>query len=152
MLTIGRPIEQRNTAKGKPDAILHYAKPLNNRQARLLAALPNFDSRVVLNKKDVNMRDLAALTAETGDEYALFTRKNKRLVIRGDAARTNVTVEDAQRLAAEGYKWSGHTHPGEGVNVLLASDGDMEVLRQFHQSFSAIWDWHGNFNIFDRGD
>ena len=79
---IENPIEQHNTGKGVPGAILHYGSSLNTRQAQLLALLPKYDSRALLRKSDVNMKDLAALTAVTGNEFAMFTsllRKSARL-------------------------------------------------------------------------
>ena len=81
---IDSPIEQRNTGKGNPNAIIHAERPLSNRQQRLLDILSEYDSNVVIPKKEVNMRDLSALTAYTGDEFAMFTKKNERLVIRGN--------------------------------------------------------------------
>ena len=82
--TIGSPIEQRGSDGGNPNAILHCGSPLNRRQRVLLAMLPEYDSRAVVRKDRVSMKDLSALTAATGDEFALFTRGPKRLVIRGD--------------------------------------------------------------------
>lgn len=38
------PIEQRNTGKGNPNAVLIFDIDLNNRQTDLLNALPNFNS------------------------------------------------------------------------------------------------------------
>ena len=37
---IDSPIEQRNTAKGSPNAVLQMGRPLNNRQKKLLDMLP----------------------------------------------------------------------------------------------------------------
>lgn len=149
-VTIENPIEQRNTGKGNPNAILHFSRPLNQRQEKLLKALPAFDSRTVVNKKDVCMKDLSALTAVTGVEYAMFTRKSKRLIIRGNEVMTNVDVETAIRLAEQGYRWSGHTHPGNGKNVLLPSDGDKLILRQFSQEYSCIWNQRGQYATFEK--
>jgi hypothetical protein len=122
---IHSPIERGNTGKGNPNAILHFDRPLNNRQQSLLNALPAYDSQVSIRKKDVSMVDLSALTAHTGDEYAMFTKGSKRLVIRGNAEQVNIDVARARRLNTEGYKWSGHTHPGIDVNVLNPSDGGL---------------------------
>lgn len=71
---IRSPIEQRSTAKGNPNAILIWGQPLNNRQMRILERLPEYDARMTVRKRNVSMRDLAALTAETGCEYAMFTK------------------------------------------------------------------------------
>ena len=89
MTRIETPLEQRNSGKGNPNAILHFDRPLDRRQTALLDALPGYDSRTTVKKRDVNMRDLAALTAHTGDEYAMFTRKGERMIVRGNQQMTN---------------------------------------------------------------
>ena len=147
---IRSPIEQRNTGKGNPGAVLHLGRPLNNRQQRLLDGLPEYDSRITVRKRDVSMRDLASLTAETGVEYAMFTRKNERLVIRGSEYMTNITQEAAQQMAKEGWRWSGHTHPGSDDLCLLPSDGDKVILEAFGQDASMIINSRGQWTIFER--
>lgn len=96
------------------------------------------------------MKDLAALTAETGCEYAMFTRKGQRLVIRGDAVRVNINQYDALRLSRDGYRWSGHTHPGIDEVVLMPSEGDKLVLSQFRQEFSMICNSKGRYYVFGK--
>lgn len=149
-IMINTPIEQRNTGRGNPNAVWSYGVPLNNRQQRLLEALPQYDSRVIVSKDQVNMTDLAALTSETGVEYAMFTKGGDRLIIRGDTKSVNVDTETAQKLAEEGYKWSGHTHPGLDNLVLQASEGDYLILKQFKQKVSVIYNSKGDFRTFDN--
>ena len=149
--TIRQPIEQRNTGKGSPNAMLHFERPLNNRQMRLLEQLPAFDSRATVRKKDVNMRDLAALTAQTGVEYALFTRRGERLVIRGSASMTKIDEQTAREMAAAGWRWSGHTHPGTDPFCLYSSEGDQLVLEAFGQATSVIYNSLGQWLIFENG-
>lgn len=144
------PIEQRNTGKGNPAAMLHFDRPLNNRQQRLLDALPKYDSRVVVNKKNANLRDLAALTAHTGVEYAMFTRKAERLIIRGNSTQTNISIDDAKEMASAGWRWSGHTHPGIDVFCLVESDGDLAVLAAFGQNGSCILNSAGHWTVFRK--
>ena len=145
---IKSPIEQRNSGKGNPNAILHFDRPLNRRQTAILDALPEFDSRTTVKKRDVNMRDLAALTAQTGCEYAMFTRKGERLIVRGNSYMTNIDAETARKMAEDGWRWSGHTHPGTDINVRIASPGDVEILKAFGQEYSLICDAAGKFEIF----
>lgn len=149
-IMINNPIEQRNTGKGKANAVWSYGVPLNNRQQKLLDAMPQYDSRIIISKNHVNMTDLAALTAETGVEFAMFTKGGDRLIIRGDSYSVNVDVETAQKLAEEGYKWSGHTHPGLDTFVLQASEGDYLILKQFKQKVSVIYNAKGDFRTFDN--
>jgi hypothetical protein len=140
---ISSPIEQRNTANGKPNAILHYDVPLNNRQQNLLDLIPEYDSQTVIKKSKVNMKDLSALTAKTGVEFAMFTKSNERLVVRGNEKSVNIDIEKAKKLAEQGYKWSGHTHPGVDSFVLLPSDGDKKILNAFNQERSQIYNSAG---------
>ncbi len=148
----GLTIMSRNSGRGNPGAMTHFGMELNTRQKNLLRQLPNYDSSAIINKGDVNLKDLAALTAKTGNEFAMFTRGSQRLVIRGNVRTVNINGDLAKELYHAGYKWSGHTHPGGGRNVLLASSGDRYILKQFNQNRSVILGEQGKFNIFEIGD
>ena len=148
--SIDTPIEQKHTGKGNPNAINTFGVELNNRQKLLLEQLPDVDSRVIVSKDSVNMADLSALTAETGHEFAMFTRKNERLVVRGNEKMVDIGIEEAEQLAKNGYKWSGHTHPGIDSNCLIASAGDMSILECFDQKTSVIYNSKGNFRTFEK--
>ena len=103
-----------------------------------------------MRKCDVSMKDLSALTARTGDEFAMFTKGGYRLIVRGNSIGVKIGIEEAAALAALGYRWSGHTHPGSGELSKMASRGDVEVLKAFGQSQSAIYDSVGRYEIFRR--
>lgn len=139
----------RKTSDGKPAAILHVGGNLNHRQQKLLEALAKTDDRVTVRKKDVSMKDLAALTAFTGDEFAMFTKGGERLIMRGDTTRVNLGVEDADRLAALGYRFSGHTHPTVDPLDLFSSKGDRAVLRAFGMRTSVIYNPAGQYRTFE---
>ncbi|MCI5604403.1 MAG: hypothetical protein MR413_01955, partial [Clostridia bacterium] len=147
---IDSPIEQRNTGKGNPNAIIHAERPLSNRQQRLLDILSEYDSNAVIPKKEVNMIDLSALTAYTGDEFAMFTKKSERLVIRGNKNSVNVDIEKAKELSRQGYKWSGHTHPGISADFATPSQGDKDILACFKQSTSVIYNSTGKYRTFEK--
>lgn len=147
---IDSPIQQRNTGKGNPNAIIQFGRPLNNRQYKLLEALPEYDSRVTIAKKSINMSDLAALTAETGDEFAMFTKKNKRLIIRGNSHSVKIDEVAAKELADKGYRWSGHTHPGNTYLSMEASDGDYAIWQCFKQESIVIYNSKGDYRVFMR--
>jgi len=148
---VGSPIEGRHTGKGNPNAILHVGRPLNRRQQALLDKLPCFDSRITVRKGDVSMNDLAALTAVTGDEFAMFTMGARRLVIRGDDWHVNINDKTAALMNAQGYRWSGHTHPKlyDGLEF-IASEEDVKVLKRFDQDESAIYNAKGQHHTFTK--
>ncbi len=141
-------ISSRNTSRGKPNAINHFGEDLNARQRNLLNQLPEYDSSTIVRKSSVNLNDLSALTAKTGDEFAMFTRGSQRMIIRGGPTKVNINSVRAQELASVGYRWSGHTHPGIGDWVKTPSAGDKLILNSFKQTQSAIYDSAGKFQLF----
>lgn len=144
---INAPIESRNRGAGNPSAVSYLGRPLNNQQQAILDNLPEYGSRHVVSKKSVSMKDLSALTAQTGDEFSMFTKGKQRLIVRGDSYRTPITVDEAKRLRAEGYKWSGHTHPGGDRSSLQPSEGDHLILAAFEQESSVIMNSVGQREI-----
>lgn len=147
---IETPMEQRNTGKGNPNAILTFGIDLNNRQKAILEQLPEFDSRIIIKKKSVNMADLSAFTANTGHEFALFTKGNERLIIRGNENMVDISIDDAKKLADLGYKWSGHTHPGIDFLCMQPSDGDYSILKCFKQNNAVVYNSKGDFRTFQK--
>lgn len=143
--TISSPIE----SPGNPSAILHFGEELSDRQKRILSSLSNTGDRVILKKSDVSMIDLSALTAETGVEYALFTKGNTRMVVRGDKSKVYIDAAEAGSLAKEGYRFSGHTHTTVDPNDLMASSGDYAILDAFGMKRSVIYNPAGQFQVFE---
>jgi len=141
-------------ASGNPREIVLAGGRLNARQQRLLSALGSSGTKTIVRKSEVGLKDLAALTAETGDEFAMFTTGGRRLVVRGDVQSVPIAVEDATQLASERWRWSAHTHPGLGKGVLRSSIGDRAVLGQFGaDAQSAILNSTGDRSLFDpNGD
>lgn len=143
-------IQSRNNALGNPSAILQFDVDLNNRQQKLLESLPEFGSKVIVKKNDVSMKDLSALTAKTGVEFAMFSKNGERLIMRGNTIRVPVNQIGAAELAEQGYRWAGHTHPGDSILCLKASPGDKLVLEKFDQEQSVIYNSKGQFEVFGK--
>ncbi|WP_221928398.1 LysM peptidoglycan-binding domain-containing protein [Pseudomonas kilonensis] len=136
-----------NTATGQPAAISRGFGTLNSRQASILEELPEFGSNTIAHKA-FGQRDLAALTAATGDEFAMFSTGGRRLIFRGDVGSVPISPEMASRLSDRGWRWSSHTHPGFEAGVLRSSPGDQAVLRATGRNQSAIFNSMGQRGIF----
>ena len=140
-------ISASNLSRGKAEAILNFkrlgaATPedlLSTRQRTMLKRLPDEGNRAVIARKDLNLANVASLTAATGVEFAMFTRGPQRLIVRGTPRTVPITVDDAKRLASDGWRWSVHTHPGVGRMVLDSSPGDRKVLAMFPHPLSVIY-------------
>ena len=131
-------INKRTPGHGRPVNVAIESAPLTDSQKNVLERLTKYDDRDTFEKREVSMQDLAAITAHTGVEFAMFTRKGERLIIRGDANTVNILPEDGAALAKQGYRWSGHTHPGNSRDICVPSPGDRNVLRAMGQKQSSI--------------
>ncbi|MFC4158796.1 hypothetical protein [Chitinimonas lacunae] len=136
-----------NPATGNPAAISRGMGTLNTRQAAVLEQLPDYGSQLITSK-NFGQRDLAALTASTGDEFAMFSTGGRRLLIRGDATSVPITPEMATDLASQGWRWSSHVHPGFDSSVLRSSIGDRAVLDAMGANQSAIFNSLGQRRLF----
>ena len=135
-----------------PIEVVFGAKILTKRQQGLLYMMPGYGTQVVVRKRDVSMLDLSALTAKTGDEFALFSRGGERLIVRGNNERVPINKQKAILLKNLGYRWSGHTHPGITDLCLISSDGDKYILALFEQNNSVIYNAAGRYRLIIEGD
>lgn len=146
-------IRSRNTSSiGKPSLIYNtsYGK-LSVTQQRILTKLQN--SMVCkFNKKSdnisIDMKDLSALTAYTGLEFSLFERNDCYVVAKGSETGLHLSADLSMKLIRGGFKWSGHTHPGDTQLCLIPSEADFETLRKFKQKSSRIYNSVGKMYIF----
>ncbi|MGX9720039.1 hypothetical protein [Stenotrophomonas acidaminiphila] len=146
MLTIAS-----NPATGNPAAIFRGFGALNSRQAAVLEQSPEFGSSTIAHKS-FGQRDLSALTAATGDEFAMFSTGGRRMIFRGDIGSVPINPEIASQLAGQGWRWSSHTHPG-GAGVQRSSIGDRAVLDAMGGQRSSIFNSVGQRSMFTpRGD
>ena len=139
-------------ALGNPEAIVKGIGSLNSRQLSVLEKLPDFGSQTIVHKPFRN-NDLAALTAQTGDEFAMFTTGGRRLITRGDSTSVPINTEKAAFLASKGWRFSSHTHPGTTQHVLRSSPDDRSVLLATGGKRSSIYNSSGDWRIFTpQGD
>lgn len=147
-----RKARQTVIATSSPAEIAWGTGKLSARQQALLDSLPKIRSQLKLHKSDISVTDLAALTAHTGDELALFTRGSQRLIIRGNSSGVVLSIEKLQFLREQGFRWSAHSHPSLSISgeSLIASGGDRAALEIFGQERSLILDSFGRRNVFDQ--
>lgn len=134
--------------RGDPETIYEGGGRLSKRQETLLAQLHAPGDLIVVRKRDVSLRDISALTAHEHVEFALFTRNGERMVVRGARSTVPITPGDASRLARQGWRWSGHSHPGITDAGISASDSDKVVLRAFGQERSVVVNSVGRYREF----
>lgn len=130
-------------------AIAIGAAELSPNQASILSQLPEYGSSVIIPTKSFSYMDLAALSAKTTDEFALFRSGSRVMIIRGNATSVPLSTADgsAQSLASQGWRWTAHTHPDYS---LASSPGDRNVLSVFRNMRSDIFLPNGDSRPFNK--
>jgi hypothetical protein len=142
----------RDGTIGNPAAIAHGLGELSTRQVKILDQLPKDGTITTIARDAISPSDIAALTAKTGDEFAIFTNGSKRMVLRGNEGRIRIEPELLDQLKSEGWRWTAHTQPGMTTGHSIASAGDQQVLKALGQNQSMILNSKGDINIFTQTD
>lgn len=121
---------------------------LRKKQKKALSKIPKPGDWSHYRNKEITTEDLAALTAYTGDEFALFSGKNGKIVIHGNSIKWNIPQDAWREISETKMIWESHSHPT--INFLRESAEDIETLRLFTwQKKSCIIDLKGNVKEFD---
>lgn len=121
---------------------------LRKKQKEVLKKVPKAGDWNYFRNKEVDIKDLAALTAATGDEFALFAGKNGKIVIHGNSMKWNIPEEAWNEIKNNQMIWIAHSHPT--ITKLRESPEDIETLKLFTwQKKSSIIDLQGNIKEFD---
>ena len=124
------------------DLRTHRAE-LKGRQAEILKLVPDRDGVATLRKKQVRVKDLAALTAHTGDEFALFTKGRRAIIYHGSPNGCTITGKTSDQIITERWEWVAHSHPT--TTQLYPSREDINALKRFTwQKDSSIIDLNGS--------
>lgn len=84
----------------------------------------------------VELKDIAYLSAKTGDEFALLRGKKEDILFHGDSLNCHFTGLIGEMLLEHKLKIVGHAHPGEEVPI--ASANDRRALRRIGQAKSTV--------------
>lgn len=119
------------------------AASLSESDQKILDALPKRYMWVQVRPEEASIYSLAALTAKTGDEFAMFAKGDTKIVIRGNTGGWTIPKDLSRKVFDEQLRWAGHSHPTT-VN-LAASDDDRKTLSLFTwQKKSTVIDLNGN--------
>lgn len=136
--------------------VFRNAAKLSEADARILETIAERFSWTEVPTEAADIYTLAALTARTGDEFAMFARGNVKIIMHGAGANGmpwTLPKDLARRVFDEQLRWTGHSHPT--TMDLRASKDDRKTLAVFKwQKKSTIVDLTGKTipfttNMFD---
>ena len=109
---------------------------LNKHREAILARVPDAGNWAFFSKGSISMKDIAFLTAKTGDEFAILAGKKEDILFHGVRNHCIFTDELSNLLIKGQYKIYGHSHPGERFPV--ASQDDRKTLKLIGQKKSRL--------------
>ena len=86
--------------------------------------------------ESIDIKDLAYLTAKTGDEFSLLRGKKEDILFHGTKGNCNFTGVLADLLKARNLTLVGHSYPGEPIPK--PSMEDREALKNIGQERSTV--------------
>jgi len=110
------------------DSLRSDKTKLIRRQKRLLERVQEPYKWIEVKAKNLHTRDLAALTAVTGDEFAIFSKGNRKILLRGYGSKWDIPKELENTLKEGKWEWTSHSHPV--ISMPVSSPEDRITLRR----------------------
>ena len=117
------------------DSVRRGKAGLDAHRQVMLMRVPESGQWASFERDSLELKDLAYLTAKTGDEFAILRGKKEDILFHGGRS-CNFTGLVYDNLLDHKLKLIGHSHPGEDDPV--ASSDDRAVLRLIEQKTSFI--------------
>lgn len=118
------------------EAVRNGEAGLNAHRQSLLERVPKQGDWARFTLNSLELKDLAYLTASTGDEFALLRGKKEDIMFHGDARNCCFEGNLVELLINNKLYLEGHSHPAEEIPI--ASDEDREALSIIGQKDSKI--------------
>lgn len=109
---------------------------LNKHRQSLLNRVPKPGNWANFTKGSITMKDIAFLTAKTGDEFAILVGKKEDILFHGNKYHCLFDGAISEMLMKGQFELYGHSHPMEMFPV--PSDDDIETLKKIGQKKSYL--------------
>ena len=118
------------------EAIRNKEAGLNKRRVSMLSRVPETGDWAAYKRNSIKNKDIAYLSAYTGDEFALLRGKNSDILFHGDAQHCNFGDELIELLLNKRVRLVAHTHPD--FEEIFPSTDDRDFLKRIEQKDSVI--------------
>jgi len=109
---------------------------LNNHRKAMLSRVSKANEWAYFPKGSISMKDIAFLTAKTGDEFAILIGRKKDILFHGIKNHCIFSEDLSEMLMKGQLKLYGHSHPGE--RFPMPSYDDRETLKLIGQKKSRL--------------
>lgn len=109
---------------------------LNRHRIMLLKRVPDTNNWARFKKDSISMKDIAFLTAKTGDEFAILSGKKEDILFHGSKYHCNFDGMLYEMLKKGQLEIYGHSRPAE--NIPIPSVDDRNTLKKIGQKQSRL--------------
>ena len=109
---------------------------LSKHREAILTRVPHQNAWAFFSKGSISMKDIAFLTARTGDEFAILTGKKEDILFHGSRYHCVFSDDLSDMLIKGQFRLYGHSHPGE--RFPMPSYNDRDTLRRIGQKKSRL--------------
>lgn len=123
---------------------------LRRRHKDIITQIPTRGDYAYFRKHQIQIEDLAPLTAATGDEFAIFDAGNNKILAIHGGTKWNIPKEAWKEIEENQMPWVAHSH--DITSRPLPSSEDRYTLRNYFtwQDSSAIINIRGEIEPFTK--
>lgn len=118
------------------DSIRYGSGGLNQHRQAMLDRVPGHGDWASFQREHIEMKDLAYLSAKTGDEFAILRGRTEDILFHGTPMSCSFDDVLSNMLRNKQLIIFGHSHPGEEQPI--PSPEDMTTLKEIGQSTSKL--------------
>lgn len=135
---IASPLASTESTKISLEAIRNKDAGLNEHRQKLLQRVVDRECWGTFALNSIEIKDLAYLSAATGDEFALFRTKSNDILYHGSPLRCRIDEDEdiMSLLMSHKAELIAHTHPDAGK--IIPSAEDRRFIRSIGQKRSKI--------------
>ncbi len=135
---LSSPLASEESTRISLESIREQRDGLNKHRQSLLDRVPERETFASFKVNSIEDKDLAYLSAATGDEFALFRGKNEDILYHGTRYHCHIEKSDVLMGLLESHKvrLEAHTHPDR--ERIIPSFDDRDFIKSIGQKNSKI--------------
>ncbi len=135
---LASPLASEESTKISLQFIRERRKGLNKHRQLLLNRVPEQEKWAVFSLNSIEDKDLAYLSAATGDEFALLRGKKEDILFYGTVAHCHLEKDELLMSLLREHKISLECHSHPDFEMIIPSQDDRNFIASFGQKSSRI--------------
>lgn len=138
MRGLSSPLASEESTKISLQYIREQRDGLNKHRQALLNRVPERETWAVFSLNSIEDKDLAYLSASTGDEFALLRGKNQDVLYRGNSLHCHIEKDELLMSLLQDHKICLECHSHPDYETIIPSQDDRDFIASFGQKTSRI--------------